>query len=145
MANLATKKPVLLTRGKLSKLLNIHVETIRFYEAQQVLKKPMRLSNNYRVYREEDLERLKFVLMAKDLGFSIKEIKELLSLSINEKSNRHKVRQLTEKKVQLIQEKILQLSHMADELNHLIKLCKTRKKVASCPIINCVRGKEVDY
>lgn len=141
MVNHVTKKPVLLTRGKLAKQLAIHPETIRFYETQKILKKPSRLINNYRIYDEEDVERIKFVLMAKELGFSIKEIKELLSLSVNEKTNRDKVRQLTENKINLIQEKIRQLNHIAEELSHLIKLCKTKKKTAICPILNSVRRK----
>lgn len=131
-------KIIRLTRGNLAKQLHINSETLRYYELQKLIKKPERLENNYRVYDEDDIARIKFILMAKGLGFSLKEIKDLLKLSITEKSDRHKVRNLVSNKSSLINEKIAQLTKMKSVLDELTILCKSNKTASHCPILKCL-------
>src|SRR5690349_532442 len=119
MAKHVIKQSPLNTRGYVAKLLAINPETLRFYEAQKLIKKPSRLANNYRIYDEDDLQRLRFILMAKKLGFTLKDIKELLSLSLANNSNRKKVRTISENKSKLIKEKISQLKQLKNTLDKL--------------------------
>lgn len=129
---------VKLTRGEIAKQLNIHPETLRYYEAQKLIKKPLRLVNNYRAYSEEDKQRIKFILAAKELGFSLQEIKELLDLSIDAHANREKVRLLAQKKSQLINNKIDQLQKIKQVLDGLIKTCRTDRTTEHCPILKSI-------
>ena len=136
MANLSK-----LTRGSIAKELDINPETLRYYEEQKLIKKPKRLENNYRIYDEDDIIRIKFILTAKQLGFSLKEVKDLLSLSITTKSDRKKVRNIASNKSALISEKIAQLTKMKIVLDELILLCKTNETASHCPILKCIYQK----
>jgi len=131
----------LITRGSIAKKFKINPETLRYYEAQGLIKKPARHINNYRVYDEDNIARIKFILMAKQLGFTLKETKELLSLSITEKSDREKIRLVTQKKSKIIDEKITQLTSMQKVLDELILLCHSNKTAPHCPILKCLYEK----
>lgn len=136
-----TKATRQLTRGQVARELNINPETLRYYEVQKLIKKPVRLINNYRVYDENDIERLKFIVMAKKLGFSLKEIKELLNLALDVKGNREKVRTLAKQKSQILAEKITQLSNLKKILDKLIKTCQIHKASKACPILETLYQK----
>lgn len=127
-----------MTRGNVAKKLNINPETLRYYEAEKLIKKPKRLENNYRIYDNEDIERIKFILISKEIGFTLKEIKELLALSITTKSDRKKVRLLASDKSNLIKGKIIQLTKMKNILDNLITLCQSNEASPDCPILKCV-------
>lgn len=129
------------TRGYIAKKLKINLETLRYYEKQKLIKKPLRLLNNYRNYDDEDIMRLQFIIMAKELGFSLKEIKDLLNLSITEKSDRKKVRALVSSKSNIIENKIKQLTKIKVVLTELILLCHTNKTASHCPILKSLYQK----
>ena len=131
----------LLTRSVLAEKLEINPETLRYYEKNKLIEPPKRLVNNYRVYREEDFKRMKFILMAKRLGFSLREIKELLNMSVLENSNREKIRIFAEEKSAEIEKKLEELGQIKMSLDELIKLCKKRTGTARCPIIECLERK----
>lgn len=135
MEHHAMHKSLALTRGLLAKQLKINPETLRYYEAEKLIKKPKRLANQYRAYDEEGIARIKFILAGKNLGFSLKEIKTLLNLSITDHSARDKARALALKKSDLISDKIQQLNHFKNLLDELIKLCDSDKTSAYCPIL----------
>jgi hypothetical protein len=69
-----------LTIGEVARRARVHVETLRYYERRGLLVKPLRSQSNYRLYADDALRRVRFVKAAQALGFSLKEIKELLSL-----------------------------------------------------------------
>jgi len=69
-----------LTIGKVARNAGLGIETIRFYEREGLIDPPHRTEANYRVYPQQDIIRLRFIKRAKNLGFTLKEIKELLSL-----------------------------------------------------------------
>ena len=69
-----------LTIGDVAKRANVHIETLRYYERRGIVPKPPRTRSNYRLYPEDTVRRVRFVKHAQELGFSLKEIKELLSL-----------------------------------------------------------------
>jgi DNA-binding transcriptional MerR regulator len=72
--------------GELSAKAGVHVQTIRFYERERLLRKPVRTASGYRSFEEADLERIRFIKDSQQLGFSLKEIKELLEIHESAKS-----------------------------------------------------------
>jgi DNA-binding transcriptional MerR regulator len=72
--------------GELSAKAGVNVQTIRFYEREKLLRKPVRTESGYRMFEETDLERVRFIKDSQQLGFSLKEIKELLEIHESAKS-----------------------------------------------------------
>lgn len=70
------------TAGALAKIAGVNIQTLRFYDREDILKPAFRTDVGYRVYDAESMKRLKFIIQAKELGFSLKEIKDLLSLRV---------------------------------------------------------------
>jgi len=70
------------TVGALADKAGINLETVRYYEKIGLMPKPKRKESHYRIYDENDFARLKFIVRAKELGFTLKEISELLSLKV---------------------------------------------------------------
>ncbi len=125
-----------LSIGELAEKAEVNIQTIRFYERQGVLRPVSRKSSGYRVYNTESLKRLVFIRRAKELGFSLKEIHDLLDLRIRSVHKRDKVRAKAEFKLEEIRRKITQLKDLEKTLTGLISDCE--KKVVSdccCPIL----------
>lgn len=129
----------ILTRSAVAKQLDIHPETLRYYEQQHLIDKPARVANDYRVYNQSHIQQLRFILTAKRLGFSLKEIKELMALAVTKKSNRKKVRAMAQTKSTMIDEKISQLTQLKSALDQLIVLCRKSKGATRCPILACLQ------
>jgi DNA-binding transcriptional MerR regulator len=72
-----------MTVGRTAHLANVGIPTMRFYERAGLLPKPARSAANYRIYPEETVTRIRFIRRAQVLGFTLKEIKELLELRVN--------------------------------------------------------------
>jgi DNA-binding transcriptional MerR regulator len=72
--------------GELSAKAGVNVQTIRFYEREKLLRKPVRTASGYRTFEEADLERVRFIKDSQQLGFSLKEIKQLLEIHESAKS-----------------------------------------------------------
>lgn len=122
--------------GQLADEAGINVETVRYYESIKLLPKPKRRESRYRVYSEKDLARLKFIVRAKELGFTLKEIKELLSIKIDLKSKCGDVKKLAEEKIDSINRKIKDLRNIAKHLEILKDKC-INEEISSedCPIV----------
>ena len=76
-------RPVLgweVVEGELAKQCGVNIETLRFYEQRGLLPKPLRSSSNYRLYPHDSVRRVRFIKGAQELGFTLKEIKELLDV-----------------------------------------------------------------
>ena len=71
-----------LTIGKVAERAGVGVETVRFYEREGLLDEPTRTASGYRQFDEDVIRRLEFISRAKELGFTLNEIKELLSLQV---------------------------------------------------------------
>lgn len=110
------------TRKDLSELFNIGKETLRYYESINLLPNPIRNESGYRIYSEEDLLRIKFIVQMKNYGFSLREIADLINMVRNEKSiNKDKI-------TDYIDSKIIGFENKIKELYHLIKLLNTVKE-----------------
>lgn len=126
-----------LTIGKIAKATNTGIETIRFYEKQGLLEQPLRRPSGYRIYGDKDILRLRFIRRAKDLGFTLKEIKELLEL--RDKHERKKpVLRLAESKISDIEEKISSLKKMRNALKILTSSCDHGQSNERCPLLSAL-------
>ena len=128
--------------GEVARRAGVGVETVRFYERQGLLDEPERLPSGYRQYEEEAVAVLRFIRRAKGLGFSLKEIKELLALRHRASATRAEVRQQARTKVQDIQAKIEDLERVRDVLQRLIQRCRGDGPAVGCPILEALNGDE---
>ena len=122
-----------LTVGQLAKAAGVNVETIRYYQRIGLIAEPVKPAQGYRRYPTPAVERICFIKRAQELGFTLHEITELLSLNDRDCDE---ARAIAEHKQDVIQQRIDDLSAMQRELNKLIKAC--RKNVSGqdrCAII----------
>ena len=131
-----------LTSGKLAKTAGVNLETIRFYEREALLPKPPRTAAGYRHFPAEAIQRVRFIRRAQTLGFSLKEIKELLALSAARGTSCATVRHRAERKVAEIEQKITALAAMKKALQKLAEACSGRGPVTRCPILECLGSEE---
>lgn len=126
--------------GELAKLTDTNNETLRFYESRGLLENPRRTESGYRLYTDEQVDRVRFIVRAKHMGFSLKEIAELLSLRVDrEQSTCGEVKQLAEAKLAAIEEKIGELQKMKAALRQITDACCGGDKPAVyCTILNAL-------
>ncbi len=125
-----------LTIGKVAGLTQVGVETIRFYERQGLIDQPPRKPSGYRQYPPDTVERVRFVKRAKQLGFTLKEIKELLSLRIDSSTQCEDIRQRSMTKIDDIETRIAALEQMKAALVRLTAACDGQGSVSECPILD---------
>jgi MerR family mercuric resistance operon transcriptional regulator len=129
-----------LTIGALAKQVGVNLETVRFYERRQLLPEPPRSDSGYRLYPAEAARRLRFIKRAQELGFSLHEIRELLSLRVSPRSTSKEIRKRAEAKIVDIEAKIRTLESMKKTLRKLTKACVGCTPVAECPILESLDG-----
>lgn len=127
--------PKPLTIGKVARLAGVGVETIRFYEREGLIAEPPRKESGYRQYGAETVSRLRFIQRAKALGFSLKEIKELLFLRLDPGTTCENILDRAEGKILEIEEKIQTLQRMKKALEALAAACPGEGPVSQCPVI----------
>ncbi|MCB0077419.1 MAG: MerR family DNA-binding protein [Anaerolineales bacterium] len=125
-----------LTTSQLAQAVEINSETLRYYESRGLLPEPPRNASGYRLYPVQSVERLRFIKGAQALGFTLDEIKELLSLRANDRASKREVREQALQKVEQIEEKIDALETMRDALRHLIGQCSGDGPTSDCPILD---------
>jgi Zn(II)-responsive transcriptional regulator len=121
--------------GELAKRAGVNIQTVRFYEREGVLKALGRKESGYRLYNEESLKKLRFIRHAKELGFSLKEINELLDLKLKTVPRCDKVRGKAENKLSEIHTKIAHLKQLQKTLKSLVSDCTKRVLSDCCPIL----------
>lgn len=123
--------------GQVAKRAGVTVETVRFYERKGLLTPPPRNPGGYRQYPHEVIARIRFIKRAKELGFSLTEIFELLSLQANPKATCGDVKQRAETKISTIQARMKDLQKMKQLLEKLVASCTGSGPLDECPIIDC--------
>lgn len=126
-----------LTIGDLAKATSTKVETIRYYEQIGLLPEPARTTSNYRAYDEEHLNRLSFVRRARDLGFSLDQIRDLLGLADQTDRSCEAVDAIARQHLREVERKIIDLTALRDELAEIIERCN-HGTVAECRIIGAL-------
>jgi len=124
--------------GEVAKQAGVNLQTIRYYERRGLLPKPPRTGSNYRAYPEDAVLRVRFIKRAQELGFTLKEIKELLSLRAAPRTRCADVRERAEAKVQDIDGKVRILQAMRKALTRLIRECSGSGPVSQCPILEAL-------
>lgn len=131
-----------MTIGKMAKSTGISVEAIRFYEREGLIKQPPKLRGaGHRQYDNDIVKRVVFIRRAKDLGFSLKEIKELLSLRVQSKAKCSSVKSKAEGKLLEVNRKVTELLAIKSALQDLISSCDSQSPTADCPILNALDAK----
>ena len=126
--------------GSASKATGLSVDAIRFYQKSGLLRPPTRTSGGYRLFTETEIAQLQFIARAQDLGFSLAEIRELLSLRNENGRACPEVRGLLQRKLQNVREKIASLRHLESELARGLRSCNLalKRRAAAergCPVI----------
>lgn len=124
-----------LTIGRVAREGGVNLETIRYYEREGLLPKPPRTTAGYRMFPKDTTRRLRFIKRAQELGFSLKEIRELLSLRAKPGAKRADMRTLTAAKITDIDQRIRTLEAMKKSLQMLTECCDGRGSLATCPIL----------
>ena len=124
--------------GELSRQTGCKVETIRYYEQQRLLPEPPRTDGGHRLYTEEMRGRLLFIRRSRELGFSMEEIRGLLSLVDGEQISCERVKSMAEEHLDDIRAKISDLRRMQRTLTELAGRC-SGKDVPECPIIDTLQ------
>lgn len=120
--------------GQAAKESGVSAKLIRHYESIGIIPKASRTAAGYRVYSEDDVHTLSFVKRARGLGFSMKEIKRLVSLWRNKGRSSADVKALAQRHIQELDQKILELQAMAGSLRQLVSSCRGDQR-PSCPIL----------
>ena len=122
------------TIGKLASATGVNIETIRYYERAGLLAPPQRTAANYRIYGADDVARLRFVRRTRDLGFSLDQVRALLSISGQLDSSCCGVSAIATDHLAEIDRKIVDLTALRRELADAVAAC-TDGTVAECRIL----------
>ncbi len=127
------------TIGLVAQRAGVGVETVRFYQRRGLIQEPPTPTKGFRVYPEETIERILFIRRAKDLGFTLEEIAELLELKVDSGQNCSSVKSFALDKIALIEEKIGSLDDMRQQLVRLTKACDNGKPTSDCAILEALQ------
>ena len=122
--------------GQLAKRGGVAIDTVRYYERNGLLTPADRLESGYRRYGDAELKRLRFIRRAKVLGFSLADIRELLSLS--DERSVAKVKRAAEAKLADIEQRLAELERIRDGLRSLVAACPGHGRADACPILNAL-------
>lgn len=134
--------PELLTRGRLASRGGVNVATIRYYEKRGLLPDASRTRAGYRLYTDDALRRLHFIRQAQLLGFSLDEIRELLSLCMQPGTTCADIRQRARHKLATVDGKIQDLQRIKRALTKLTAACQGTGSTSECPILESLEGAE---
>lgn len=127
-----------LTIGKVAEQTGCHIETIRYYEKENLLPPPGRSAGGHRLYTSDLIERLVFIRRSRELGFSMQEIRELLSVVDGRQVSCERVKNLADTHLKDIRSKISDLRRMETTLRELSNQC-SGDDVPECPIIEALQ------
>lgn len=128
-----------LTIAKAARQAGVGVETIRFYERRGLIEQPRKLhGSGYRTYSTEQIRRIKFIRQAQEIGFSLKEIRELLSLRADPSADCAAVRAQAVTKLDEVKRKIEELRRIGAALEVLIAACPGRGAIEACTILDAL-------
>jgi len=124
---------------EVSKLSDLNAKMIRRYEEEGIIPRAGRNLSGYRQYTEKDVHILRFVKRARELGFSMKDVKELLGLWKNKGRTSAQVKNIAHKHIQELEKKLSEIEGMLSTLQHLVKHCHGDHR-PDCPILEELSG-----
>ena len=130
--------PESFTISDAAKSAGLGIETVRYYEREGLLREPPRTASGYRQYNDDDVRRLAFIRRAKTLGFSLREIRELLGLTEQRAASAREVKELASAKLEHVREQIRDLQKIERALHGLVEECTGVGPASRCPILNAI-------
>ena len=127
----------MLSIGTLAKRTGVKIPTIRYYEQAGLLDEPKRTSGNQRRYGERDAERLSFIRHARDLGFPIKAIRELIDLSAHPDHPCHDANRIAGEQLAAVRARIARLKRLEAELERIASGCSA-ESAGRCYVLNAL-------
>jgi Predicted transcriptional regulators len=127
-----------LSIGQVARRAEVGIETIRFYEREGLLEEPPRRASGYRQYSEQVVKRIHFIKRAQKLGFSLKEISELLLLRVDGQTSCEEVKQHAEAKIAEVERKLAELQRMQQALLQVAALCTGQGPASNCPMLEAL-------
>lgn len=125
--------------GEAAKLSGISAKMIRHYEGVQLLAPAQRTDSGYRQYTQNDVRSLQFIRRARDLGFSIDEIRDLLNLWQDRERSSRQVKALAAVHLETLDQRLKELHAMKSALEHLVHCCQGNDR-PDCPILETLAG-----
>jgi MerR family mercuric resistance operon transcriptional regulator/MerR family gold-responsive transcriptional activator of gol and ges genes len=129
------------TIGRLAKAVGVNIQTVRYYERRRLLAPTARMPSGYRLYGDQAVRRLRFIKNAQALGFTLREIAELLNLRINSAARCGDVLRKAQAKLTQVEAKVHDLEALAQALRDLIRACKAGQPTDRCPILKSLEEK----
>jgi MerR family mercuric resistance operon transcriptional regulator len=132
-----------MTRGEVAEKAGVNPETLRYYERKELIPTPRRSDEGFRLHDDSYVDRLRFIRRAKDLGFTLAEIKGLLDLRVDDEATCRDVQAQAEEKLDDVKEKIHDLQRIRDALTQLAAACEGGGGPTSdCPILEAMADGE---
>src|SRR5262245_34395677 len=129
-----------LTIGRAAKLAGVGVETIRFYERRGLIQQPRKpLRSGFRIYSDEVVPRIRFIRRSQEMGFSLREIADLLSLRADPNADCAQVRMHAAAKLAEVDHKLAELNRMRAALQEIIDACPARGAARNCTILQALQ------
>ncbi len=135
-------RPIRVGIHKVANQADVNVQTIRFYERKGLVLPASRNSSGYRQYTEDALRRIRFIKHAQEIGFSLREVANLLSLQVVPDSTCGDVKAQAEAKIRDVDDKIRKLQERKAALGRLVEKCDEEAPVSECPIIEALEEVE---
>lgn len=129
--------------GDAAKRTGISTKMIRYYESIGLMPESLRTDAGYRLYRDKDLHVLHFIKRSRNLGFTMEEIRDLLSLWQDKERASADVKAIAQHHIADLQQRIDELTEMRDTLSHLAGCCHGDQR-PDCPILSGLDGSTVD-
>jgi MerR family transcriptional regulator, copper efflux regulator len=130
------------TIGRLARTVGVNIQTLRYYERRNLLAPTARKPSGYRVYGDEAISRLRFIKNAQGLGFTLREIAELLNLRVSSKSQCGSVLRKAQAKLAQVEAKVQDLQALARTLRSLMRSCRVGQPTDRCPILKSLEEKD---
>jgi len=124
-----------LSIGQVAKQTDVTVETIRFYEKQDLIAEPQRTDSGYRQYPLDTIKRVRFIQRAKEVGFTLKDIGELLALRQDPGTSCTEIKLRTSQKIEEVEQKLKDLNRIREALARMIMKCSGQGALSECPIL----------
>ena len=126
--------------GQLARRAGVAIDTVRYYERNQLLDPAGRLESGYRRYGDSELRRLRFIRRAKALGFSLADVRALLSLS--DERNVAKIKRAAEARLADVEQRLAELERIRNALQALVAACPGHGHAEACPILNALNQED---
>lgn len=128
----------MLSIGQIARQAGVGVETVRFYEREGLLEEPARRASGYRQYAQDTVTQIRFIKRAQHLGFSLKEIAELLALRVDGQTSCDQVKERAAAKLAEVEQKMVELQRMRQALLQVASLCEGEGPSSHCPMLDAL-------